>query len=137
MTTPSTSPPRGSQPVTEVGWTAFVQTRLVRTHVNALLERQGFRLAFHLPACRRRHSWLPAQYHYTDAAGTEVIWLSGQDPEAREQDPTAPEHRSRFWVYAARRAPERAEQILIRLRQAWGLDWRPVTAQANPLRPTS
>ncbi|MBX5459256.1 MAG: hypothetical protein IRZ31_20375 [Thermogemmatispora sp.] len=125
-----------SQPAAEVGWTAFVLTRIVRSQVSSVLKREGFRLSFSLPACRRRWGWLPAQYHYTDAAGTEVIWLSGQDPEAREQDPMAPEHRSRFWVYAARRAPERAELILMRLRQAWGLDWRPVTAQ-NPLRPTS
>jgi hypothetical protein len=129
---------RPQQPAAEVGWTAYVQMRLVSSQVSTLLEREGFRLSFSLPACRRRWGWLPAQYHYADAAGTEVIWLSGQDPEAREQDPTAPEHRSRFWVYAARRAPERAEQIRARLRQVWGLDWYPLPAQqVNPLRPIS
>nr|BBH95162.1 hypothetical protein KTA_33610 [Thermogemmatispora argillosa] len=140
MTCRETPPPSQArqQPAVEEGWSALALARLTRPQVSALLGREGYRLTFRLAACRRRWGWLPAQYHYTDAAGTEVIWLAGPDPELREADPQAPAHRSRFWVYASRRAPERAEQIRARLRQVWGLDWYPLPEPpAPPLRPTS
>ncbi len=124
----------------EVGWTAYATRLISPNEVAALLEREGLRLNISMPACKKRWGWLPAQYHYSSKDGTEVIWLAGPDPEARGQDPTAPVHHSRFWLYISRRDPtnRRAEQIRARLSDTFQLDWQPLAASlANPLRPTS
>ncbi|WP_376793792.1 hypothetical protein [Thermogemmatispora sp.] len=107
----------------ERGWSALVPRRPRRASVHRLLMQEGYQLAFWLPAFRE--PCLPAQYHYRDATGTEVIWLAGPDPVLREQDPSTPAHRSRFWVYANRRDPRRADEIRERLRRAWGVLWKP------------
>jgi len=73
-------------------------------NVTKILEELGFRLAFHLEsktfAKRGRATLpsLPAQYHYRDADGTELIFLAGKDHP--EQDmPRLPAHASRWWLY--------------------------------------
>ena len=40
---------------------------------------------------------LPAQYHYRDAHGTEVIYLAGHDADT--DGFRLPAHASRFWLY--------------------------------------
>ena len=84
------------QPVTECE--AFCPTCPPAEEVTALLATLGFRLDFQLDA---QHTFqlapLPAQYHYKDASGTEVIYLAGHDIALdREQFPP---HASRFWLY--------------------------------------
>ena len=81
---------------------AFCATCPPAENVTELLARLGFRLAFqmgaqddlkagiHLPA-------LPAQYHYKDACGTEVIYLAGRDTALEGE--VLPLHASRFWLY--------------------------------------
>src|SRR5689334_19065690 len=67
--------------------------------VSATLRSLGFHLTFQMPASRRPLSLaaLPAQFHYSDARGTEVIYLAGRDtdPDGRRLPP----HQSRFWLY--------------------------------------
>lgn len=88
------------QPVTELE--GFCPTCPPPQDVTALLAKMGFRLTFqmeaqddlkavvHLPA-------LPAQYHYKDACGTEVIYLAGHDTALEGE--VLPLHASRFWLY--------------------------------------
>jgi hypothetical protein len=40
---------------------------------------------------------LPAQYHYRDAHGTEVLYLVGRDTPLEGE--VFPGHASRFWLY--------------------------------------
>ncbi len=51
--------------------------------VTDLLQAFGFRLTFHMEAtiypAYSQTPDLPAQYHYSDRCGTEVIYLAGQD----------------------------------------------------------
>jgi hypothetical protein len=79
---------------------AFCTTCPPVEEVSALLATLGFTLSFqmqeqdalvHLPA-------LPAQYHYKDAYGTEVIYLAGHDTPLEGEH--FPLHASRFWLYA-------------------------------------
>ncbi len=79
---------------------AFCTTCPPAEEVSALLATLGFTLSFqmqeqhalmHLPA-------LPAQYHYRDACGTEVIYLAGRDTPLEGE--VFPFHASRFWLYA-------------------------------------
>jgi len=89
------------QPATELE--AFCATCPPAEQVSALLSTLGFTLSFqmqeqddlntqvHLPA-------LPAQYHYKDACGTEVIYLAGRDTPLEGE--VFPFHASRFWLYA-------------------------------------
>src|SRR6476646_938808 len=70
--------------------------------VSTLLAELGFTLTFqmqeqddlntlvHLPV-------LPAQYHYKDGYGTEVIYLAGRDTPLEGE--VFPFHASRFWLY--------------------------------------
>ena len=82
---------------------AFCTTCPPVEEVSALLANLGFTLSFqmqeqddlhtlvHLPA-------LPAQYHYKDAHGTEVIYLAGRDTPLEDGE-VFPFHASRFWLY--------------------------------------
>lgn len=72
--------------------------------VTALLADLGFHLVFSMP--RKKYGKrsgqtipdLPAQYHYQDQHGTEIIFLAGKD--SNEQDkPHLPQHNSRWWLY--------------------------------------
>lgn len=70
--------------------------------VTALLAGLGFHLVFEMPAqIYPEHANtpdLPAQYHYRDQHGTELIYLAGKD--SNEQDkPHLPQHASRWWLY--------------------------------------
>ena len=70
-------------------------------NVTKILEELGFRLAFHLESktfAKRGKATLPAQYHYRDAHGTELIFLAGKD-YAEQDMPRLPVHASRWWLY--------------------------------------
>jgi len=93
--------------------------------VAALLARLGFRLAFqmeaqddlksaeHLPA-------LPAQHHYKDAFGTEVLYLAGRDTPLEGE--SYPRHASRFWLYAGAH-PQAFQLAQTRLSLAYQFTW--------------
>ena len=95
--------PRNTKPQPATELEAFCATCPPPQDVTALLAKMGFRLAFqmeaqddlkavvHLPA-------LPAQYHYKDASGAEVIYLAGRDTPL-EGGEVFPFHASRFWLY--------------------------------------
>jgi len=86
------------QPATELE--AFCSTCPAAQEVTALLARLGFRLAFQMDEQRSHTSQLPplpAQYHYKDTHGTEVIYLAGRD--APLEGEVFPFHASRFWLY--------------------------------------
>ena len=120
------------QPITELD--AFCRTCPPVEEVSALLTTMGFRLEFqmdrqddlkavvHLPA-------LPAQYHYRDAYGTEVVFLSGRDTPLDEE--RFPPHASRFWLYlgASAQAFQLAKSMLALTFQ---FTWRDPHAEAAP-----
>src|SRR6266700_3711930 len=69
--------------------------------VSNMLQVLGFELAFHMDVVASpvyaQMSPLPAQYHYRDKYGTEVIYLAGHDADL--DGVRLPEHASRFWLY--------------------------------------
>jgi hypothetical protein len=83
------------------GLDAFCQTCPAPEAVTTLLEGLGFHLSFQMdaidyPAYTQLPS-LPAQYHYTDAHGTQVIYLAGRD--APLDGERFPRRASRFWLF--------------------------------------
>jgi hypothetical protein len=78
---------------------AFCATCPSAEEVSRLLATLGFSLDFQLGA---QHTSqlppLPAQYHYKDICGTEVIYLDGRDVALDGEQ--FPPHASRFWLYA-------------------------------------
>jgi hypothetical protein len=91
--------------------------------VTAVLVQLGFTPIFQLEAdddqAYLHLAPLPAQFHYRDHNGTEVIYLAGVDQD--EEQPTPP-HASRFWMYAGadEYALKRATQVLS---ATWVLTW--------------
>jgi len=86
------------QPATELE--AFCTTCPPAEQVSVLLATLGFTLAFHMDAVQSPCAEvppLPAQYHYKDACGTEVIYLAGRDTPLEGE--VFPFHASRFWLY--------------------------------------
>lgn len=88
-----------------------------------MLQTLGFRLTFqmgestfpsplHVPT-------LPAQYHYRDQHGTEVIYLAGYDAET---DRTPP-HASRFWIYSGANVAA-YRQAFQEITAQWSLTWQ-------------
>lgn len=113
--------PAIQQPATERE--AFCATCQPPAEVTALLGTLGFRLDFQLDAQHSHTSHLPplpAQYHYKDASGTEVIYLAGHDT-ALDGQPLPP-HASRFWLYAGADSEAfmlASSQLSVRYRLAW------------------
>lgn len=92
--------------------------------VGALLERHGFALVMTMgPSLFTQKSIapLPAQYHYRDAGGTEVIFLAGKD--APEGGGHFPAHASRWWLYPGS-SPTTYHAIKQVLAARWPLTWR-------------
>ncbi len=100
--------------------------------VSALLTTLGFTLAFHMDAVRSPCAEvppLPAQYHYKDACGTEVIYLAGRDTPLEGE--VFPFHASRFWLYGG--ADAQAFQLAMStLALHYGFTWRDPSEQAAP-----
>ncbi len=118
------------QPATELE--AFCATCPAPEDVTTLLVKLGFHLDFQMGE-QRDHQYelppLPAQYHYKDASGTEVIYLAGRDYPLNEDGYSLPPHASRFWLYAG--ADAQAFQLAAAtLALHWQLAWCDRSAQA-------
>ena len=92
--------PTKQQPTTELE--AFCATCPPAEEVSALLAKLGFTLSFHMGVQNDLSTLvhlpaLPAQYHYKDVSGTEVIYLAGHDTPLEGE--VFPFHASRFWLY--------------------------------------
>jgi hypothetical protein len=96
----------------------------VRNHLGTL----GFSLTFQMEGSPAYPSdnipALPAQYHYQDAFGTEVIYLAGRDSPP-EDGLRYPPHRSRFWVYPGAKS-EAYIQAIASVTDHWFVMWFPV-----------
>src|SRR5579884_542262 len=112
-------------PLTVFEVDAFCQTCPNPADVTALLEPLGFRLVFQMEAVQYPASAhapdLPAQYHYQNTFGTEVIYLAGQDSPFEGE--RFPPHASRFWLSpgADLLAYRRVARLLA---VAWSLTWK-------------
>lgn len=103
--------------------TAFCATCLSADEVNSMLASLGFTLIFQMKADDEQAylhlAPLPAQFHFRDHHGTEVIYLAGVD---QDEEQPAPSHAARFWLYAG--ADEYALKRAIQLLSAtWSLTW--------------
>ena len=117
------------QPATELE--AFCSTCPAAEDITALLTRLGFQLEFQMDEQRSHTSQLPplpAQYHYRDAYGTEVIYLAGRDTPLEEE--AYPLHASRFWLYAGAHA-QAHHLTLSTLTLTYQLAWRDPSERAT------
>ena len=109
---------------------AFCTTCPPAGDVTALLATLGFQLDFQLDALDSHTSHLsplPAQYHYKDAFGTEVIYLAGRDMALGDQP--LPPHASRFWLYAGA-DNEAFTRVLDMLPRRYQLTWHESSTSA-------
>jgi hypothetical protein len=109
---------------------AFCETCPNNTHVTQQLARLGVHLRFQLPASMYPPSngggspiIQPAQYHYVDTHGTEVIYLAGRD-RAEEGESPLPPHASRWWIYPGRN-DDATTCVKQALSSCWFLTWTP------------
>jgi hypothetical protein len=107
------------------GLDAFCQTCPPPQDVTTLLEGLGFHLSFQMDAiCYPAYTLmpdLPAQYHFRDEHGTEVIYLAGRD--APLDGERFPRHASRFRVYPGADAGA-CQRIVAVLATRWLLTWQ-------------
>ncbi|GCE26406.1 hypothetical protein KDA_18900 [Dictyobacter alpinus] len=89
--------------------------------VTALLQPLAFTLHFQIAAKSFQYSAaLPAQYHFRDEHGTEVIYLAGKDtPEDRIP---LPAHQSRWWIYMGA-SEEAFHQVSRVIAARWFIAW--------------
>lgn len=108
------------------GFTAFCETCPAPGQVSAFLEQWGFRLSFEMGVDESRHyeqlPSLPAQFHYANATGIEVMYLAGKD-HPLEEGVQFPVHASRFWVYPGKNG-HHFGQICHALATRWSLRWQ-------------
>lgn len=93
--------------------------------VTSLLQALGFELAFRMESdTSPRYEQippLPAQFHFQDKHGNEVIFLAGRDTNL--DSVRLPEHASRFWLYpGADSAGYR--RVARALADQWSFAWR-------------
>jgi hypothetical protein len=104
---------------------AFCPTCPLPAEVGEALAGLGFTLAFTMeeqcfPAYSKTPP-IPAQFHYRDEHGTEVIYLAGTD--VGEEGEHLPLHASRFWIYPG--AQVTAAQLAAQFcATRWRLAWR-------------
>ncbi len=96
--------------------------------VTSFLQTLGFELSFHMdvddsPAYEQLPP-LPAQFHFRDKLGNEVIYLAGRDVPL--DGVPLPEHASRFWAYPGADAVAYRHLASV-LAIKWNLAWRPTT----------
>ena len=95
--------------------------------VTSVLQGLGFTLTFHLdtvPSGCVGVPPLPAQYHFCDQCGSEVIYLAGHD--ANTDGVRLPDHASRFWIYPGADAGS-ARRVTHALAARWSLAWEAVS----------
>jgi hypothetical protein len=107
---------------------AFCATCPSAQEVTSVLQALGFALTFHMDVDAspeyEQVPPLPAQFHFQDMHGNEVIFLAGRDADL--DGVGLPEHLSRFWIYAGADAAgyRRVAQVLA---ITWSLTWQPTT----------
>ncbi len=90
--------------------------------VTAFLRTFGFSLAFQMEAIQAEEAApLPAQYHYQDNYGTEVIYLAGKDT-SDDETIHYPHHASRLWAYSGSNQ-EAYSRVVQALASRWFLLW--------------
>ena len=92
--------------------------------VTNMLQTAGFALVFHMdavPSACVGVPPLPAQYHYCDRCGSEVIFLAGRDTDP--DGVPLPEHASRFWLHPGADAGA-AQWVAQVLAVRWSFAWR-------------
>ena len=99
----------------------FCPTCPTAEEVTNFLQALGFHLAFQMDAITypayTQTPAMPAQYHYSDLHGTEVIYLAGRD--ANTDGVHLCEHASRFWVF-----PGADEAVYRLMASALAVKWR-------------
>ena len=114
---------------------AFCSTCPTPEAVIAVLQELGFHLTFQMDAITYPASsgtpHLPAQYHFCDGHGTEVIYLAGRD--APLDGERFPRHQARFWLYAGSDTAA-CKRVLSALTARWLLTWQQMEASAPGLQ---
>jgi hypothetical protein len=106
---------------------AFCATCPSAEEVTSALQAAGFALIFQMntvvSSCAEVPP-LPAQYHYRDQRGSEVIFLAGRDTDP--DGARLPEHAARFWIHpgADAGATRWVAHVLI---VKWSLTWQAVS----------
>jgi len=101
--------------LTTTDLTAFCATCPAAEEVTEVLTPLGFALVYQMESDEDQAylhlAPLPAQFHYRDNQGAEVIYLAGVD---QEDEQPAPPHATRFWLYAGadENAQERTAEVL-------------------------
>lgn len=103
---------------------AFCSTCPTVQEVTRFLQPMGFSLQFHMDAVPAQQGAmpLPAQYHYEDNYGTQVLYLAGRDYAG--DNLAFPLHRSRWWVYPGS-SQEICSNVVRCLALRWFLLWFP------------
>ena len=110
---------------TEEALEAFCPTCPNAEEVTRMLHNVGFELVFYMghdaSPLYEQLPTLPAQFHFSDSVGTEVIFLAGKDTDL--DGGQLPEHASRFWLYlGADRAAHHRIAALLSVR--WSFTWQ-------------
>jgi hypothetical protein len=105
---------------------AFCATCPTVQEVTSMLQALGFALTFHMDVDTspeyEQVPPLPAQFHFQDKHGNEVIFLAGRDADL--DGVGLPEHFSRFWLYAGADAAA-YRRVAHVLAVKWSLSWQP------------
>jgi len=105
---------------------AFCASCPDHNEVKAVMASLGFSLTFHMDAKHPRYKDtppLPAQYHFKDGSGTEVIFLAGKDSD--EEGRWITPHASRWWIYPGR-SQYNYSMVKQELAKRWKLSWKSV-----------
>lgn len=101
---------------------AFCSTCPTVQEVTRFLRPMGFSLVFHMDAVPAQLGAmpLPAQYHYEDSYGTQVLYLAGRDYAGDHSG--LPRHHSRWWVYPGSNH-EKYNTVIHALALRWFIIW--------------
>jgi len=123
-------PQQTRQPASDLH--AFCATCPSPQEVSALLATLGFHLEFQMEE-QRDHQYelppLPAQFHFTDACSTEVLYLAGRDTSLEGE--AYPCHASRFWLYVGA-DPQAFQRARSTLALAFQFTWRDPSEDTVP-----
>ena len=115
--------PTNQQPFDELE--AFCPSCPEPEEVSTFLKQLGLRLDFQMkafePPVYSELSELPAQFHFADDSGMNLIYLAGED-NIMEVGERLPAHKSRFWAYGGVDA-QRFEKIIQLVALRWSFTW--------------